>query len=77
MKIHPVIHISNLKPFHPDSDDKSRNKSFRPLVMMSNPVDKEVEKILAERTCWVGNPRRNVQEFLVKWKGLPNAEISC
>lgn len=50
MKIHLVIHVSNLKPYHPDPDDDSRNKSFKPPVTMSNLVDKEVKEILAERT---------------------------
>ena len=31
---------------------------------------KEVEEILAERTRHIGKPKRNLQEFLVKWKGL-------
>ncbi|KAA0041182.1 reverse transcriptase [Cucumis melo var. makuwa] len=25
MKIHPVIHVSNLKPYHQDLNDKQRN----------------------------------------------------
>ncbi|KAA0032967.1 reverse transcriptase [Cucumis melo var. makuwa] len=25
MKIHPVVHVSNLKPFHQDLDDKQHN----------------------------------------------------
>ncbi|KAJ7978485.1 Ty3/gypsy retrotransposon protein [Quillaja saponaria] len=30
MKIHPVIHVSNLKPYHPDPEDPARNQSTRP-----------------------------------------------
>ncbi|XP_022148918.1 uncharacterized protein LOC111017468 [Momordica charantia] len=70
-----VIHVSNLKPYHQDTVDPTRNEITRPAIMLTNKVDKEVESILAERTRRVESPRRDIQEFLVKWKGLPDEEI--
>ena len=32
MKIHPVIHVSNLKSYHPDPDDDQRNVITRPSI---------------------------------------------
>ena len=43
---------------------------------MKDSSKKEVEEILAERTRRIGKPTCNLQEFLVKWKGLPEEEIS-
>ena len=66
MRIHPVIHVSNLKPYHPDNDDQQGNQVTWPSVMMKDSSTKEVEEILAERTRRIGKPKRNLQEFLVK-----------
>ena len=76
MRIYPVIHVSNLKPYHPDDDDQQRNQVTRSLVTMKDSSKKEVEEILVERTRRIGKPKCNLQEFLVKWKGLPEEEIS-
>ncbi|KAJ7951827.1 Disease resistance protein [Quillaja saponaria] len=49
MKIHPVIHVSNLKPYHPDPEDPARNQSTRPAVNLKKPLSRVAEEILAER----------------------------
>ena len=36
MRIHPVIHVSNLKSYHPDDDDHQRNQVTRPPVTMKD-----------------------------------------
>ena len=43
---------------------------------MKDSSKKEIEKILAERTRRIGKPKRNLHEFLVKWKELLEEEIS-
>ncbi|KAJ7943087.1 Retrotransposon protein, putative, Ty3-gypsy subclass [Quillaja saponaria] len=74
MKIHPVIHVSNLKPYHPDPEDPARNQSTRPAVNLKKPPSKVAEEILAERRVII---RRHPRlEFLVKWKGLGDEETS-
>ncbi|KAJ7974913.1 Ty3/gypsy retrotransposon protein [Quillaja saponaria] len=74
MKIHPVIHVSNLKPYHPDPEDPARNQSTRPAVNLKKPPSRVAEEILAERRVII---RRHPRlEFLVKWKGLGDEETS-
>ena len=76
MKIHPVIHVSNLKPYHPDPDDDHRNTTTRPSIDLKQKETKEVEEILADRVRKIGRPVRTIREFLVKWKNLPTEETS-
>ena len=74
IKIHPVIHVSNLKLYHPDMEDPSRNQPTRPEVNLRRPERKVAEEILAEREVTVRGRRR--KEFLVKWRGLGDEETS-
>ena len=74
MKVHPVFHVSNLKPHQPNQIDPTRNLPVREAVNIKPPKQKEVEEILAERTYRRSHRRR--QQYLVKWKGLEDAEIS-
>ncbi|KAJ7975820.1 Retrotransposon protein, putative, Ty3-gypsy subclass [Quillaja saponaria] len=74
MKIHPVIHVSNLKLYHPDPKDPARNQSTRPAVNLKKPPSRVAEEILAERRVIIR--RRPRLEFLVKWKGLGDEETS-
>ena len=76
MRIYPVIHVSNLKPYHPYNKNHQHNQVTRPLVVMKDSSKKEVEEILVERTRHIGKPKHNLQEFLFKWKELPEEEIS-
>ncbi|XP_038885809.1 uncharacterized protein LOC120076104 [Benincasa hispida] len=76
MKIHPVIHVSILKPYHSDPEDEQRNMLRRPPVTMKSSAEKEVAQILDKRARRIGRPRRELTEFLVKWKDLPDEEIS-
>ena len=75
LKIHPVFHVSYLKPYHKDKDDPSRGLSKRAPTMVMTSYDKEVEHIIANRVI----RRRGVppaMEYLVKWKELPESEAS-
>ena len=78
MKIHPVVHVSNLKPCHQDPDDMQRNVIVivRPTIDLSQKEDKDVEEILAERVRKGRRPTRRIHEYLVKWKNLPVEESS-
>lgn len=49
MKIHQVIHVSNLKPYHQDPNDKHRNNIVRPSIDLKPKKDTKVEEIFAER----------------------------
>lgn len=54
MKVHPVFHVSNLKPHQPDQEDSTRNQPARAAIDFKPHKLKEVEEILAERT--IGGP---------------------
>ncbi|XP_031251038.1 subtilisin-like protease SBT1.2 [Pistacia vera] len=75
LKIHPVFHVSLLKPFHEDPEEPSRGVSKRAPTAVVTSFDKEIEEILADRVvrrCGVPNYR----EYFIKWKGLPDTEAS-
>lgn len=46
LKIHPVFHVSFLKPYHADTDDPERGVSKRAPTAVVTSFDKEVECIL-------------------------------
>ena len=76
MKIHLVIHVSNLKPYHLDPNDDQRNAITRSSIDLKTKDIKEVETILADRVRKIGRPAWRIHEFLVKWKNLPTEENS-
>ena len=76
MKIHSVIHVSNLKPYHPDPDDNQQNVITRPSIDLKQRDTKEIEEILADKVRKIGRPVRKILEFLVKWKNLPMLETN-
>ncbi|KAA0067362.1 reverse transcriptase [Cucumis melo var. makuwa] len=76
MKIYPVIHVSNLKSYHQDTEDLQQNIVTRPIIDLNQKEDKEVEEILAERVRRGRRPARRIHEYLVKWKNLPVEETS-
>lgn len=64
MKIHPV-HVSNLKPYLQDLDDKQRNDDVRPSVDLKQKEDKQVKEIIVDRERKGSRPTRRIHEFLV------------
>ncbi|GKC34030.1 putative retrotransposon gag domain, aspartic peptidase domain protein, partial [Tanacetum coccineum] len=75
LKIHPVFHVSFLKPYHGDEEDPKRGVSKRAPTAVVTSYDREVEEILSDRTI----RRRGVssyKEYLVKWRDLPDSEAS-
>ncbi|KAE8717235.1 nuclear transcription factor Y subunit C-4-like [Hibiscus syriacus] len=75
LKIHPVFHVSMLKPYHADKEDPSRGYSHRAPPVVTKSYDKELETMLTSRTV----RKRGVSprtEYLIKWKGLPESEAT-
>ncbi|GKV20109.1 hypothetical protein SLEP1_g30273 [Rubroshorea leprosula] len=75
LKIHPVFHVSMLKPFHGDHEDLAQGVSQRAPPATITSYDKQVSEILADRVIrqW-GVP--NHTEYLVKWKDQLDDEAS-
>ena len=48
LKIHPIFHVSYLRPYHEDKDDPSRGFSKRAPIAVVTSYDKEVEHIIAD-----------------------------
>ncbi|XP_010519399.1 PREDICTED: uncharacterized protein LOC104798879 [Tarenaya hassleriana] len=69
IQIHPVFHVSVLKPYKADPVDVDRNRSTRALLPEAIMPHKEPEFILDHRTKRGTNKR----EFFIKWKGLPDS----
>lgn len=72
MRIHPVFHVSLLKPFH----DGRAAFPLRPMpdrpppdILPDGEEAWEVERILNKRERRVGRDRSKRVEYLVKWKG--------
>ncbi|XP_071939392.1 uncharacterized protein [Coffea arabica] len=74
-QLHPVFHVSLLKPFHKDPHDPARNISMRVPVGMKDEYDKVAEEIVADRIVRHKNCAPS-KEFQVRWRGLPEPEIS-
>ena len=49
MKIHPIIHVSNLKPNYLDIEDLPHNQPSRKEVNLSQPKKKVVKNILIKK----------------------------
>jgi len=73
-RIHPVFHVSLLKPFE-SSDTFDHSQSLRPLPDLSQGPDVYlVERVLDRRVRKV--KRRSVVEYLIKWQGYPLHEAT-
>ena len=69
MKIHLVIHVSNLKSYYADP---ARNQPTKRVVKANQWSSRELEEILAEREVVLSRRRR--MEYLMNWKNLGDDE---
>lgn len=67
-RVHPVFHITHLRPHRPSVSPLQQRPPPPPPVLVGDHYEIEVEDILDERI------RRGRTEYLVKWKGLPREE---
>jgi ribosomal protein L21E len=65
-KIHPVFHVSQLKPFRPDNTAVATDL---PVQVQLDTLDVEPEEILERRLCKKGNAAH--VQIKVKWSSLP------
>jgi hypothetical protein len=63
MKIHPVFHVSLLKPKHPDRLDLPQPEPPEPITVDGD-LEYEVEAILDSK-----HYRKTTVKYLVHWKG--------
>ena len=71
IKIHPVIHISRLKPYYEFKSEFPTRKKEQPPPkpeIKEGYYEYEVEKILGKRK------KRGSTQYLIKWKGYPTEE---
>lgn len=70
MRIHPVFHISLLKPFHPSPQEFVGRAQLPPPPIINEDGEEEffVEKLLDKRI------QRGQVQYLVKWEGYDDSE---
>ncbi|XP_039015947.1 uncharacterized protein LOC120146474 [Hibiscus syriacus] len=72
MRVHPVFHVSNLKPFHTDPNIDNQSMSARESIGTQPPSQRHVDEILVGRIVKVGGKQR--RKYLVKWGGFDQEE---
>ncbi|KAK2973043.1 hypothetical protein RJ640_020403 [Escallonia rubra] len=71
-QLHPIFHVSMLKPFYEDTADPSRGQIRRPGLKPKAAGKRVAEAILNDRVITVSRKRH--QEYLVKWQGYMDEE---
>lgn len=64
LELHPVFHVSFLKPYHGDDEDPERGISKRAPPRIGAVLEREVEEILAHRQKRAKGVRTNITEYL-------------
>ncbi|KAK3015417.1 hypothetical protein RJ639_007489 [Escallonia herrerae] len=71
-QLHPVFHVSMLKPFYEDTTDPSRGQIKRQGLKPKAAGKQVAETILNDRVIIASRKRH--QEYLVKWQGQMDEE---
>ncbi|KAK3007845.1 hypothetical protein RJ639_014347 [Escallonia herrerae] len=71
-QLHPVFHVSMLKPFYEDTADPSRGQIRRQGLKPKAAGKRVAEAILNDRV--ISASRKRHQEYLVKWQGYMDEE---
>ncbi|KAK3026584.1 hypothetical protein RJ639_041604 [Escallonia herrerae] len=71
-QLHPVFHVSMLKPFYEDTADPSRGQIKRQGLKPKAAGKRVAEAILNDRVIIAS--RKHHQEYLVKWQGQMDEE---
>ncbi|KAK3028694.1 hypothetical protein RJ639_038073 [Escallonia herrerae] len=71
-QLHPVFHVSMLKPFYEDTADPSRGQIRRPGFKPKAARKRVAKAILNDRVITASRKRH--QEYLVKWQGYMEEE---
>ncbi|KAK3035048.1 hypothetical protein RJ639_034838 [Escallonia herrerae] len=71
-QLHPVFHVSMLKPFYEDTADPSRGQIKRQGLKPKAAGKRVAEAILNDRVIIASRKRH--QEYLVKWQGQKDEE---
>ncbi|KAK2995018.1 hypothetical protein RJ640_012258 [Escallonia rubra] len=71
-QLHPVFHVSMLKPFYEDTADPSRGQIRRPGLKPKVAGKRIAQAILNDRV--ITTSRKRHQEYLVKWQGYMDEE---
>lgn len=75
IKVYPVFHVSQLKPFYPDEEQPDRNESKRAPMATVSSYDTKIEEILTDRIVRKRGYPVHV-EYLIHWKDQPQEEAS-
>ncbi|KAF7821490.1 Transposon Ty3-I Gag-Pol polyprotein [Senna tora] len=76
LEMHPVFHLSFLKPYRKDMEDPSRGETRRAQTAITEVPERVVEEVLAHRVVPCRGSHTSYVEYLVKWKGAPDSEAS-
>ncbi|KAK3036750.1 hypothetical protein RJ639_029715 [Escallonia herrerae] len=71
-QLHPIFHVSTLKPFYEDTADPSRGQIKRQGLKSKAAGKRVAEAILNDRVITASRKRH--QEYLVKWQGHMDEE---
>jgi hypothetical protein len=71
IKLHPVVHVSQVKPWQAEPRWGERNPPPPPIIDADGETSYLVESILKHRVVRQGKSRRPGYQYLVKWEGYP------
>ncbi|PKI56558.1 hypothetical protein CRG98_023084 [Punica granatum] len=75
LKLHPMFHVSMLKPYHANEEDTSRGEPQRAPLGAKATYNRCIEAILANRVLRK-RYRKPKHEYFIYWKGLPETKMS-